>query len=128
MITTINSTALPVPNQFARNFIAAHEPVPRYRPLPGSPLTSFIGREQEMVAIKKLLTGTRLLTLTGIGGCGKSRLALRLATDLLEEFEYSVCWVDLTTLDDPTHLPQALASALGVYLHLEYPLASALSG
>ncbi len=46
-------------------------------------LTSFVGRVREIAEAKRLLSGTRLLTLTGAGGCGKTRLALRVATDLL---------------------------------------------
>jgi predicted ATPase/DNA-binding SARP family transcriptional activator len=82
-------------------------------------LTSFIGREREVVAVKELLSCSRLLTLTGTGGCGKSRLALRVAADLLEEFEYGVRWIDLTKLADPALVPQAVASALGIYLQSE---------
>ena len=51
-----------------------------------SQLTSFIGRSQEIAEIRRLFSSTRLLTLTGAGGCGKTRLALQVAADLLEQF------------------------------------------
>src|SRR5437762_12135694 len=49
-------------------------------------LTSFVGRDQEIAAIERLLATTRLLTLTGSGGCGKTRLALQVGADVLEEY------------------------------------------
>lgn len=49
-------------------------------------LSSFVGREREMTEVERLLYGTRLLTLTGLGGCGKTRLALEAANDLVEGF------------------------------------------
>jgi len=77
-------------------------------------LTSFIGREHEISEVKRLLGDTRLLTLTGPGGSGKTRLALAVAQDLLEEYEDGVWWVGLASLSDPKLVPEALASALGV--------------
>ena len=77
-------------------------------------LTSFIGREREMGEIKALLHSTRLLTLTGSGGCGKTRLALQVAADVMEAFHDGVWFVDLVGLSDPTIVPRAVASALGV--------------
>jgi len=74
----------------------------------------FIGREREMTAVRGLLATTRLLTLTGAGGSGKTRLALQVATDLLEEFAHGVWWVELAALSDPTLVPQAVASAVGI--------------
>ncbi len=73
-------------------------------------LTSFIGREREIAEVKRLLATTRLLTLTGSGGCGKTRLALQVAADLLDEFLDGVCFVDLAPLSDPTLVPQTVAS------------------
>jgi predicted ATPase/DNA-binding CsgD family transcriptional regulator len=77
-----------------------------------SQLTSFIGREQEIERIKELLAGTRLLTLTGAGGSGKTRLALRVASDLQDGFADGIRWVDLAPLADPSLLPQAIAKAM----------------
>lgn len=74
----------------------------------------FIGRERELTAIKGLLATTRLLTLNGTGGSGKTRLALQVATDLREEFVDGAWWVELAALSDPLLVPQAVASALGV--------------
>jgi predicted ATPase/class 3 adenylate cyclase/DNA-binding XRE family transcriptional regulator len=77
-------------------------------------LTSFIGREKESAAIKQLLTTSRLTTLTGPGGTGKTRLALRVAAELLETFPDGVWLVELAPLGDPALVPQAVASALGL--------------
>jgi predicted ATPase/DNA-binding CsgD family transcriptional regulator len=74
----------------------------------------FIGREREMTAVSDLLMTTRLLTLTGAGGSGKTRLALQFATGLQEEFEQGVWWVELAALSDPLLVPQAVASVVGV--------------
>jgi predicted ATPase/DNA-binding SARP family transcriptional activator len=78
-------------------------------------LTNFIGREWEMDQVKQLLTKTRLLTLTGAGGCGKTRLALEVAASLRAEYPDGVFVVQLAALSDPSLVPQAVASALGVY-------------
>jgi predicted ATPase len=87
----------------------------------------FIGREREMTQVKALLATTRLLTLTGSGGSGKTRLALQVATDLLEEFAQGVCWVELAALSDPLLVPQAVASALGIPERVDCTLTEALS-
>jgi len=90
-------------------------PLPRTIPnnLPQS-LTSFVGREREMIELNQLLMNTRLLTLAGVGGCGKTRLALQVATQHLREFADGVWWVELASLSDPNLVVQALASAMGV--------------
>jgi predicted ATPase/class 3 adenylate cyclase len=77
-------------------------------------LTSFIGREREMAQVREQLAGTRLLTLTGTGGLGKTRLALQVAAELLEAYRDGVWLVELAALSDPALVPQAVASALGV--------------
>jgi predicted ATPase/DNA-binding CsgD family transcriptional regulator len=87
----------------------------------------FIGREREMTAVRGLLATTRLLTLTGAGGSGKTRLALQVATDLLEEFEHGVWWVELAALSDPMLVPQAVASAVGIPERAGCTLTEALS-
>ncbi|MBI3460546.1 tetratricopeptide repeat protein, partial [Candidatus Acetothermia bacterium] len=81
--------------------------------LPSS-VTSFIGREREMVQIKQLLDMTRLLTLTGAGGSGKTRLALQVAAGLLKEYTDGVWLVELASLSDPSLVAQAVATAFGV--------------
>jgi predicted ATPase len=80
------------------------------------PLTSFIGREAEIAEITRLVSTTRLLTLTGAGGCGKTRLALRVAADLVEATPDGVAFVELASLADPALLAQTVAVALGVAL------------
>lgn len=77
-------------------------------------LSSFIGRERAIAELKSLLSTTRLLTLTGAGGSGKTRLALQVAATLLEEFEHGVWWVELASLTDPVLIPQQVASSLGI--------------
>jgi predicted ATPase/DNA-binding SARP family transcriptional activator len=77
-------------------------------------LTSFVGRDRDVAEIKRLLAERRLLTLCGPGGAGKTRLALAVAQDLVEEFEDGVWWVELAPLSDPNLVVRAVASALGV--------------
>lgn len=77
-------------------------------------LTSFIGREREMAEVSRLLLTTRLLTLTGAGGSGKTRLALEVAARMLKGFPGGVWLVELAALSDPALVPQAVALALGV--------------
>jgi predicted ATPase/DNA-binding SARP family transcriptional activator len=78
------------------------------------PLTSFIGRAREMSEVRSLLDTTRLLTLTGAGGCGKTRLAVEAARDLLQDHAHGVWLVELASLTDPEFVPRAIASALGL--------------
>jgi predicted ATPase/DNA-binding SARP family transcriptional activator len=77
-------------------------------------LTSFIGREREMAEVNRLLASTRLLTLTGAGGCGKTRLALRMAAELLDGFAEGIFFVDLAPISDPGLVASTIAQALGV--------------
>ena len=77
-------------------------------------LSSFIGREAEITGIKQLLAETRLLTLTGAGGSGKSRLALQVATDLLAEYPDGIWLVELAPVSDPDLVTQLTAKALGI--------------
>jgi predicted ATPase len=77
-------------------------------------LTSFIGRECELAELKHLLLSNRLLTLTGPGGTGKTRLALHLAADVLESFAQGAWLVELAPLADPTLVIQRVAAPLGV--------------
>jgi predicted ATPase/DNA-binding SARP family transcriptional activator len=77
-------------------------------------LSRFIGREQAIAAVERRLAQVRLLTLTGVGGGGKTRLALEVAADLLPRYPDGVWLVELATLLDPALVPQALASALDV--------------
>jgi predicted ATPase/class 3 adenylate cyclase len=77
-------------------------------------LTSFVGRQREVATITELLASARLVTLTGPGGTGKTRLALRVASEVLERFADGVFFVELAPITDPTLVPSAIGSALGI--------------
>ncbi|HEV3102783.1 MAG TPA: tetratricopeptide repeat protein [Candidatus Dormibacteraeota bacterium] len=77
-------------------------------------LSSFVGREHQLAELRQLLRKSRLITLTGPGGAGKTRLALRLAAGVLDRYPDGVWLVDLATLNDPRLLDQTVASACGV--------------
>jgi len=77
-------------------------------------LTGFVGRTQDIVAVKGRLEATRLLTLTGSGGCGKTRLALQIAADVLEQYPDGVWFVDLAPLTDVSLVLSAIAQELEV--------------
>ena len=77
-------------------------------------LTSFIGREREIEDVKGLLAKSRLLTLSGSGGSGKTRLALQVAADLIEEYGQGVWLVELAQVSEPGLVPQTIASVLGL--------------
>jgi predicted ATPase/DNA-binding SARP family transcriptional activator/DNA-binding CsgD family transcriptional regulator len=77
-------------------------------------LSSFVGREREMVEVERALVMTRLLTLTGVGGSGKTRLALEVARELAGTYPDGAWLVELAPLSNPELLPQAVAAALGV--------------
>src|SRR5262245_48774846 len=77
-------------------------------------LTSFVGREREVADVAGLLTTNRLVTLSGVGGTGKTRLALQAAAELLGGYPDGAWLVDLAALADPALVPQAVASAVGV--------------
>ena len=77
-------------------------------------ITSLIGRERETADVEKALAIARLLTVVGVGGIGKTRLALQVATDVLDDFAEGVWFVELATLNDPRLVPKAVAGALGI--------------
>ena len=89
--------------------------------------TSFIGRERELAECARLMGETRLLTLTGVGGCGKTRLALKLAEMLLDGHPDGVWFVDLAPLNDGARVAQAVAVALGVRDESGHDLAATLA-
>lgn len=74
------------------------------------PRTSFIGRELELLDLEELSKKSQLLTLTGMGGTGKTRLAIEFAADLLGQFDKGVWFVDLAPLTDPDLVPHAVAT------------------
>jgi non-specific serine/threonine protein kinase len=78
------------------------------------PMTSFIGRAREQKVIRDLLANHRLVTLTGAGGVGKTRLALRVATGLLEVYRDGVWLAEMASLRDPDLVPRTVAAALGI--------------
>jgi predicted ATPase/class 3 adenylate cyclase len=77
-------------------------------------LTTFIGRENEIAEVKHELATHRLVTLTGSGGTGKTRLSLQVATDLLDQFDHGVWFVELAPLADPDLIPQTILSTVGI--------------
>jgi predicted ATPase len=89
-------------------------------------LTSFVGRERELAELKRLLLSTHLLTLTGPGGTGKTRLALQLAAEVLETFVAGVWLVELAPLTDPVLITQTVAATLGVREQPGRPILAAL--
>jgi len=78
------------------------------------PISSFVGRGRELSKIKGLLEGGRLVTLTGPGGSGKTRLAIHAATDLIDAYKDGVWWVELAPVNEPSLVPFALARVLGL--------------
>jgi predicted ATPase/class 3 adenylate cyclase/DNA-binding CsgD family transcriptional regulator len=99
-----------LPNEFpplrAPNTVVSHN-------LPAQ-LTSFVGRQAETDSLRKALAGSRLVTLTGAGGAGKTRLAVHVAADLAGEFGDGVCYVDLASITHPDVVPVTAARALGL--------------
>ena len=89
-------------------------------------LTSFVGRRREIDEITQLLSNTRLLTLTGSGGCGKTRLALQVASGMLDRFRDGVWIVDLAPLSDPDVVTHSVASVFQVQEGPNRPLLDGL--
>jgi hypothetical protein len=89
--------------------------------------TSFVGREREMVELKRALAMTRLLTLTGAGGTGKTRLALEVARDLAGLYPDGVWLVELAALTQGALVPQVVAESLGVHEQPNRPLTATLA-
>src|SRR6266404_3697685 len=90
-------------------------------------LTSFVGREQEIAQLEELVTANRLVTLTGAGGAGKTRLAMEVASRLVDAFADGVWLVELAALSDPRLVPQAVARALEVKEQPARPLVETLT-
>lgn len=86
---------------------------PRLNNLPAN-LTSFVGRNREVAEVARLLRAAPLVSLTGSGGCGKSRLAVEVGRVLLKEFHHGVWLVELAAVSDSGAVPHAIAAALDV--------------
>ncbi len=109
------------------NSSAAHRaPLPRHN-LP-SEVAGFVGREHEIAQVEALLGAARMLTLTGAGGSGKTRLALRVGARQLANWPDGVWLVELAPVTDPSAVPRAVAAALGVRGTSGRPLTTTLAG
>lgn len=91
-------------------------------------LSSFVGREREMEEVKRHLAAARLLTLSGAGGAGKTRLALQVAADILDEYPDGAWFVELASIADEALVPQAVASSLGIRESAGSSVAAMLGG
>src|ERR1700694_4318926 len=89
-------------------------------------MTSFVGRAAEVAEARRILPQTRLLTLTGTGGIGKTRLAIELARNLVGSYPDGVWLVELASLTDPDLLPQTIAFTLGLAERGSRPLTETL--
>ena len=78
-------------------------------------LTNFIGREKEIARVKQLLGDHRLVTLTGAGGTGKTRLSLQVAADILGDFPQGIWFVELAPLTDPDLVSQTILASMGIH-------------
>ncbi len=85
-------------------------------------LTSLVGREPVVADVAELVRSTSLVTLTGVGGVGKSRLALEVGAEVATEFPDGVWLIELAAIDDPTSIPAALATVLGITPQGDTPL------
>ncbi len=90
-------------------------------------LTSFVGRVDVLRAVELLLQDHRLVTLTGPGGCGKTRLALKAAEEVQDAYPHGVWLTELASLSDPALVPQAVALSLGLRPDADRPLTAALA-
>lgn len=89
-------------------------------------LSSFIGREQEIAEVKRLLESARLVTLTGPGGAGKTRLSQRVAVSMVGNYADGVCFVALAATPEPELVPNSIAKVLGVVEQPNRPLVESL--
>src|SRR5271154_5339197 len=91
-----------------------------------APVSSFIGRDAELAAVRALVAGSRLVTLAGAGGAGKTRLALQVAAGLLDGTGDGAWFADLAPLADPDLVAVTVAGAVGVRLEPGRPALEAL--
>ena len=90
------------------------------------PSTSLIGREQILAELTELVGAHRLVTLTGVGGVGKTRLSIEVSTSLADEYPDGVWMVELAPLTDPTAVPDAIATTLGITHQADVPVIQTL--
>jgi predicted ATPase/transcriptional regulator with XRE-family HTH domain len=113
------TVSLPPQGDAPLSTVATSSAPEAHRSAPALPiqLTSFVGRVEEVTKLRDLLqrADVRLLTLTGAGGCGKTRLALRVAEMAAHRYEQGVRWVELAALDDPFLLPKVIAESWGLH-------------
>src|SRR5262249_9787084 len=103
------------------------------RPAPTNipwPVTSLLGREGDLAALRDVIVAERrrLVTLTGVGGSGRTRLAVQVATDLLDAFVDGVWFVELAPISSPSLVPRVVAGVLGVREVQGAPLLDTLLG
>ncbi|HMS64357.1 MAG TPA: adenylate/guanylate cyclase domain-containing protein, partial [Ignavibacteria bacterium] len=107
-------------NLFQINSPGLREDFPPLKTLDARPnnlpaqLTNFIGKEEEVKAIKEILKESRLVTLLGTGGAGKSRLTIQIAADLIDDFANGVWFIELAPLSNPDYLAQTIASVFNL--------------
>lgn len=94
--------------------------------LPAS-ITSFVGREKEQNEIIKLIKKHRLVTLTGAGGVGKTRLAIKVGKELIQDFPDGVWLIELAALENPDLLPETISMALGIRTQTNVPAIETLA-
>jgi hypothetical protein len=102
----------------------AEEPPQHNLPVPR---TGFVDRQHELTEIKPTIAMTRLLTLTGVGGSGKTRLALKVATDLASTYPDGAWFAELVALSEPDLVPQAVADATGAREQPGRPIAETVT-
>lgn len=79
------------------------------------PLSTFIGRERGIAVVCQLLSENRLVTLTGPGGCGKTRLAIKVANLIIDQFEGEIWMAEFASIANPSLVPQTIASTLNMH-------------
>jgi predicted ATPase/DNA-binding SARP family transcriptional activator len=124
LASELDAETSPATQQIHRELVERRFPLPTLDSLTPSPpihrhnlpepVTTYVGREREMGEVKRLLAETRLLTLTGPGGCGKTRLALEVGSRLGETYPDGVWLVELAAMEDVDLVAEAVAAALGI--------------